>query len=238
MIYTEEWVTARAKEAYEHGRATFEVRAERSALLVIDMQDEFVRPEWSPFWVPAATRMAPRLRGLVERCRELGVPVIWTIFDDTHLGLDRPHALRYLPHGDTDWRRPAPAEVWEEMGYRDDEVLIRKPSYGAFYETPLDSILRNLGRDTVIVTGTLTNYCCGMTARQAYERGYLVVFGSDVTATDDESRHEHELAVLRKGFALVLTAEEIVERLTATGPAAPDGPGAPATPGLPGRAGA
>lgn len=49
----------------------------------------------------------------------------------------------------------------------------------------------------------------GTTARQAYERGYRVVFGSDVTATDDESRQEPELAVLRKGFALVLTADEI-----------------------------
>ena len=62
--------------------------------------------------------------------------------------------------------------------------------------------------------GTLTNYCCGTTARQAYERGYKVVVGSDVTATDDESRQEPELAVLRKGFALVLTAEEITNRLT------------------------
>ena len=48
----------------------------RTALLVIDMQDEFVRPEWSPFWVPAATRMAPRLCGLIEHCRKVGVPVI------------------------------------------------------------------------------------------------------------------------------------------------------------------
>ncbi|WP_308050748.1 isochorismatase family protein [Streptomyces sp. TRM72054] len=63
--------------------------------------------------------------------------------------------------------------------------------------------------------GTLTNYCCGTTARQAYERGYKVVVGSDVTATDDQSRQEPELAVLRKGFALVLTAEEITNRLTA-----------------------
>ncbi|MCK2218705.1 cysteine hydrolase [Actinomadura sp. ATCC 31491] len=214
MTYTEEWVAARARAAYEGGRASFPVRAGRSALLVIDMQDEFVRPEWSPYWVPAATRMAPRLRRLVRHCRDAGVPVIWTIFDDTHLGLDRPHALRYLPHDDTGWRRPGPADVWAEMGRRDDEVLIRKPSYGAFYDTPLDTILRNLGRDTVIVTGTLTNYCCGTTARQAYERGYRVVFGADVTATDDESRQEPELAVLRKGFALVLTAEEIAARLT------------------------
>ncbi len=88
-----------------------------------------------------------------------------------------------------------------------------------FYDTPLDTMLRNLGRDTVIVTGTLTNYCCGTTARQAYERGYKVVFGSDTTATDDESRQEPELAVLRKGFALVLTAGEITHRLIATTPA-------------------
>ncbi|MFD9099378.1 cysteine hydrolase family protein [Streptomyces collinus] len=90
-----------------------------------------------------------------------------------------------------------------------NEVVIRKPSYGAFYDTPLDTMLRNLGRDTVIVTGTLTNYCCGTTARQAYERGYKVVFGSDVTATDDESRQEPELAVLREGFALALCADKI-----------------------------
>jgi nicotinamidase-related amidase len=215
MAYTEEWVTARAREAYERGRASFEREPERAALLVIDMQDEFVRPEWSPYWVPAATRMAPRLRRLVDTCRETGVPVVWTIFDDTHLGLDRPGPLRDLPHADTDWSRPGPAAVWEGMGYRDDEVLIRKPSYGAFHDTPLDTVLRNLGRDTVIVGGTLTNYCCGTTARQAYERGYRVVFGSDVTATDDESRQEPELAVLRKGFALVLDAGEITARLTA-----------------------
>ncbi|KMS76391.1 hydrolase [Streptomyces leeuwenhoekii] len=222
MAYTEEWVTARARDAYEHGRASFDVRPERTALLVIDMQDEFVRPGWSPYWVPAATRMAPRLRQLVEDCRAVSIPVIWTIFDDTHLGLDRPHALRFLPHADTDWRRPGPAEVWAPMGRRPDEVLIRKPSYGAFYDTPLDTMLRNLGRDTVIVAGTLTNYCCGTTARQAYERGYKVVFGSDTTATDDESRQEPELAVLRKGFALVLTAEEITNRLIATTPASED----------------
>lgn len=219
MAYTEDWVRARARDAYEQGRASFGIRPDRTALLVIDMQDEFVRPGWSPYWIPAATRMAPRLRQLVEDCRSASVPVIWTIFDNSHLGLDRPHALRFLPHTDGVWRRPGPAQVWGPMDHRPDEVLIRKPSYGAFYDTPLDTVLRNLGRDTVIVTGTLTNYCCGTTARQAYERGYKVVFGSDVTATDDESRQEPELAVLRKGFALVLTAEEITDRLTADTPA-------------------
>jgi nicotinamidase-related amidase len=73
--------------------------------------------------------------------------------------------------------------------------------------------VRNLGRDTVIIGGTLTNLCCGTTARQAYERGFQVVVGSDVTATNDPAVHEHELMTLRYGFARVLTAGEIIRAL-------------------------
>ncbi|MER7406083.1 NUDIX hydrolase [Streptomyces sp. NPDC000070] len=60
-------------------------------------------------------------------------------------------------------------------------------------------------------------------ARQAYERGYQVVFGADVTATDDDSRQEPELGVLRKGFALVLRAEEIMDWLSGADRAPVDG---------------
>lgn len=68
----------------------------------------------------------------------------------------------------------------------------------------------DLGRDTILICGTLTNYCCGTTARQGYERGFHVVVGSDVCATDDPAMQEPELKVLRKGFARVLTAEEVM----------------------------
>jgi nicotinamidase-related amidase len=99
--------------------------------------------------------------------------------------------------------------IWYELAPRDDEIVIHKPSYGAFYDTPLETILKNMGKDTVIVCGTLTNYCCGTTARQAYARGFKIIFGSDVTATDDPDMQEPELKVLRKGFAKVLSADEI-----------------------------
>jgi len=64
-----------------------------------------------------------------------------------------------------------------------------------------------------MICGTLTNYCCGTTARQAYERGFKVVFGGDITATDDPNLQEPELKVLRKGFARVMTLNEILETL-------------------------
>lgn len=212
--YSEETVTAAAKAAYQNGAADIPLRPATAALLVIDMQEEFVRPGWSPAWIPDATRMAGRLAELVADCRQLGVPIIYTVFDDTHHRLDRPRTLTAMPHnpkpvsGDFD-----PAAVWPELAPERDDVVIRKPSYGAFYDTPLDTILRNLRRDTVIITGTLTNYCCGTTARQAYERGYGVIFSSDCTATDDPERHEQELAVLRKGFARVLGTDAIRSEL-------------------------
>lgn len=216
--FTERQIVDWAKEAYESGRASFEIRREKCALLVIDMQDEFVRPNWTPDWVPEATRQVPRIKKLIEHCRAKSVPVIFTAYAKTHHYRDRPRSGSSMPG-----RYPNVAvdrssiyvqgHIWDELAPLEDEVVIRKPSYGAFYDTPLETILRNLERDTVVICGTLTNVCCGMTARQAYERSFKVVFGSDVTSTDDPDLQEPELKVLRKNFGIVMTAAEIIEAL-------------------------
>ncbi len=101
-------------------------------------------------------------------------------------------------------------KVWHELEPQPDEIVIHKPSYGAFYDTPLNTILRQMGKDTVIICGTLTNCCCGTTARQAYERSYYVIFGSDITSTYDSEMQKAELDILRFAFARVMTAEEIM----------------------------
>lgn len=216
--YTEEQVLDLARRAYNEGNANFDVVPEKCVLLVIDMQDEFVKPCWTPDWVPEATRQVPRIKKLVEHCRKKGIPVIFTVYSKTHNYLDRPKTGSSMPgrYSELEIDRSSffvEGRVWHELAPRKDEIVIHKPSYGAFYDTPLETILKNLGKDTVIICGTLTNVCCGMTARQAYERSFKVVFGSDVTSTDDPDMQEPELKVLRKGFAKVLTADEIIEML-------------------------
>jgi nicotinamidase-related amidase len=216
--FTESRLLNLARAAYSDGQASFDIVRDRCALLVIDMQEEFVRPGWTPDWVPEATRQVPRIKRLIEYCRQVSVPVLFTVYAKTHNYLDRPRTGPSMPgrYTEVDVDRSAffvEGCVWHDLAPRGDEIVIRKPSYGAFYDTPLETILRNLDRDTVIVCGTLTNYCCGMTARQAYERGFKVVFGSDVTSTDDPEMQEPELKVLRKGFARVMTAEEIIKVL-------------------------
>jgi nicotinamidase-related amidase len=182
------------------------------------MQDEFVRPQWTPFWVPESTRQVSKIKKLIEYCRGRKIPVIFTAFAKTHNYLDRPATGAGMPnrYGDTGAQDPAwfrDGHIWDELAPLEGEVVIHKPSYGAFYETPLETILRNLGKDTVIICGTLTNFCCGMTARQGYERGFKVIFGSDITSTDDPNLQEPELKVLRKGFARVMALDTIVSAL-------------------------
>jgi nicotinamidase-related amidase len=216
--FTEQEVLSLAKRSYEQGNANFNIAPEKCALLVIDMQDEFVKPHWTPFWIPEATRQVPRIRALIEFCRSKDIPVLFTAFASTHHYSDRPKSGAFMPNRypevgpqDDAWFKEG--SIWHELAPLDSEIIIYKPSYGAFYDTPLETILKNLGKDTVIICGTLTNFCCGTTARQAYERGFKVVFGSDVTSTDDTSLQECELKVLRKGFAKVLSLPEIIKSL-------------------------
>jgi len=216
--FTEKDVLTLAGKAYNEGNAQFKIVAEKCALLVIDMQDEFVKPHWSPDWVPEATKQVPRIKRLIGHCRSKNIPVIFTVYSKTHNYFDRPKTGKFMPgrYSELDIDFSVfftDGRVWHELAPEKDEIVIRKSSYGAFYDTPLETILKNMEKDTVIICGTLTNYCCGAAARQAYERSFKVIFGSDVTATDDPEMQEPELKVMRKGFAKVLNLEEIIEVL-------------------------
>jgi nicotinamidase-related amidase len=217
-LFTKEEALALAKKAYNEGSADFRITAAKCALLVIDMQDEFIKPGWTPYWVPHAADIIPRIKNIIDLSREKNIPVIYTIYTDTNNFLDRPKTGTTMPNRyqelrerDQSWFRVG--GIWHELKPGKNDIVIKKPSYGAFYDTPLETILKNLERDTVIICGVLTNFCCGTTARQAYERGFKVIFGSDLTATDDPDLQEPELKVLRKGFAKVLSSFQIIDEL-------------------------
>jgi len=88
--FTEKQVLQLAKNAYQKGNPDFIIDSKKCALLVIDMQNEFVKPHWTPDWVPDATHKVPKIKKLVEHCRKQDIPVIYTIYSNTHQYLDRP----------------------------------------------------------------------------------------------------------------------------------------------------
>ncbi|MFI5420319.1 MAG: cysteine hydrolase family protein [Nitrososphaerales archaeon] len=222
--FTEEYLKEKARREYEYGNASFKINPRKSALIVVDMTDEFTKPNYAPSWVPDATKQLPKIKSLIEECRKIGVPIIYTCY------AFHPSYVDMNPYFKNGW---TPADKFDDYegpqlftkenidrsiapNYEKD-IIIAKPSYGAFTHTTLDYILKNLGVDTVIICGTAVNYCCGTTAREAHAHGYKVVFGSDINSGDDPSLHEAELKILRRGFALVLSKDEISSALNGKG---------------------
>jgi nicotinamidase-related amidase len=222
--FSEEYILRKAREQYERGVANFKINPNKTALIVVDMIEEFTKPYYCPSWIPEATKQLPKIRELIQVCRELNVPIIYTYyaFHPSYVDMNPYFKNGWTPLDVFDDYDGPPLFVKESIDQTikpnyEKDILIAKTSYGAFTNTPLDYILKNLGIDTVIICGTMTNYCCGTTAREAHARGYKVVFGSDITSTDDPELHEAELKTLRRGFALVLTKDQIIEALKRIG---------------------
>ncbi len=155
----------------------------RTAIIVICMQNICLRP--GPLFDPPALDMVPRLKSLLDLCRNKGIKVIHVVSalrgdgsDAGRLGEIRPmiNQRKLFYQGSED------VEVYSKLKGPGD-IRIEKRRYGAFYGTDLDLILRSNSIDTVIITGTATNGCCEETAREAFARDYKVIFPSDGNAT-------------------------------------------------------
>ena len=196
---------------YEESKVPFKIVRERTALLVVDLQNEFVDPN-GKIWIPDATRGMGKVRRLIETCRELGVPVIYTVHThNPHVNevgiLFRVDPYKRLEEGT--WG----AEIYPEIAPKPEEKVVRKHRYSAFYQSDLDLVLRCLGKDTTIICGVMTNLCCECTAQDALARDYRVVFGSDLNFTDHAEIHANVLRTIRRKVGRVLSCDEIIKIL-------------------------
>lgn len=187
----------------------------KTALLVVDMQRDFVE-EGAVMEVPMARSRIPAMRALVEKSRQHGIPVIFT----RHLLLDA-HNISPLEVAYQPWLQSAGmreghpgSEIVPELAPEPDEIVIGKHRYDAFYNTRLETVIRNIGRrgsvDTLIITGTVTSVCCESTARSAFMRDFKVLFVSDATGGFDSRSQEATLESIRRVFGHVVSTEELL----------------------------
>lgn len=210
--FSEDYVRTRGKRMYEEGQAKIEIDPGHTALLVIDMTDEFVKPHWTPYWIPEATRQVPRIKKLIDKFHAVGWPVIYSADEDRLEGMNIPTVIWLVPAGESMADFPevfTKVLIYEELKPVEGDLLLQKHGYGCFFQTALDTMLRRLDVTTVVICGTVTNICCGTTAREAFAYGYKVVFGSDVNSSDDPDQHDAEVKTLRRAFARIMTAAEI-----------------------------
>jgi nicotinamidase-related amidase len=88
-----------------------------------------------------------------------------------------------------------------------------KKGFGGFSNTPLDSILRNLGITTCVMTGVTTCVCVSTTLRGGVEHNYRMILIRDAVAEVNRETHEAELKTMDRLFADVKTTDEVVAML-------------------------
>ena len=201
-----------------------ELIPETTALIVVDMQNTFLRPG-APVEVPEAREIVPNINKLNKSLRRLGVKIIWvTHANKNKEGIsDWPGFFDYFVSSNVREKTLRGLEpnaegqkLWGELEVESNDIKIFKNRYSALI--PGSSDLRNIlhlnNIDTILIAGTKTNVCCESTARDAMMLDYKTVMLSDCCAALSEEEHRATLDIFFQQFGDVMTSDEILQILS------------------------
>jgi nicotinamidase-related amidase len=202
----------------------FPLRPSAQALVVVDMQNDFLRVG-APQEVPEGRAVIPTVARLVEGFRAARRPVVYTRFlagpartlmtvwspecGDEQRSCWPGHRRKYEDRRD-ELEGP---DVVDELTPQADELIVDKYGYGAFHNTVLHDGLRARGCDQVVVCGVITQICVEDTVRQGFHLGLEMVAVRDAVASFDTELHEATLRNLGMKFAAVLEADSVLDAL-------------------------
>ena len=205
---------------------------DKSAFLIVDMQNDFLHRDGSfshfarehpeaKIDMPFLIGTIPNVKRLADAFRAAGRPVVYL----AHV-LKTDYSDAAFPY----WRvgiEPASgnrahcvegtwgAQIIDELKPQEGEHLVVKKGFGGFSNTPLDTVLRNLGVTTCVVSGVTTCVCVSTTVRGGVEYNYRMILVSDAVAEVDQVTHETELRTMARIFADVKTTDEVIGILAA-----------------------
>jgi len=169
---------------YTIKRETIELPSKETALIIVDMQNDFVKPEGKLF-VPTAPQTVPVIKGLLEKARKAGVLRIFT--QDTHYPEDPEFKIwgEHVLKGSWGW------EIIDELKPKiPEEIVVEKMRYDGFFGTSLDHILRVYGIKNLVVVGTVANICVLHTVASAAMNLYKVIVPIDgISALTEFDKH-------------------------------------------------
>jgi ureidoacrylate peracid hydrolase len=195
--------------------------AERTALVVIDLQNYFMKPGM-PGEIGMAREIVPTVNRLAGELRRRGGHVVWirtsannadkswSVFHDWLMTPDR--SQRRL---DTMDEAADGYQFWPSIDLQPQDAQITKTRYSAFIQgsSPIDQHLKDRGIDTVLIAGTATNVCCESSARDAMMLNYKVVMVHDALATYADEEHNASLSAFYSNFGDVQGVDEVVASL-------------------------
>jgi nicotinamidase-related amidase len=207
-----------------------EIDPKKTALLVIDMQHQFItRPvidnpterdkkemiRWEPFYQKIDNVVVPNNKRLLEAFRAQGMEVCFAkIQSYTKDGRER--SLDHKATGYNQLLLPPGhplADIVPELTPLEDEVVITKTTDSALTGTTLRLMLHNMDIDTVVVTGVLLDQCVSCTVRSLADESFKVWLIEDACMASTEQIQANELEILNNIYCHVINTEELLQAI-------------------------
>jgi ureidoacrylate peracid hydrolase len=193
----------------------------RTAILVIDMQNDNLHPDGAFAAFGAAQHaqeqdVVANVRIVLDAAREVGAPIFHNriVAYPAPVGLGGVNAPIFRMIGPESLKIGTwGAEIIEGLDPRDDEPVLDRIRMSAFHGSALDVMLRNLAVTDVVIVGVWTNMAVEHTARDAADFGYAVTVVSDATSSINADWHRVALGYALTNIADIRTAEEVAATL-------------------------
>lgn len=191
------------------------------ALVVIDVQNGFVSKGGSYDLLGMDTsnyrQVIPRIRELIELCRENSIPVFYTQAVRESSGIDlltRTHKILPKSREERIMKKPIcvrgtwDADIVAEVAPRPGDHVVIKRRDSAFHDTEIKVWLSSLGIDTLIFSGIDTSICVETSLRDAFNLGYDVVLIADATISSNRKHYESTIDNIKDYYGLVMNLSE------------------------------
>jgi len=193
-----------------------QIRPDRAALLIVDMQNDFcaqggyLQKERS-YNVDFAQTVAANVQAALTAAREAGMLVVWirSVYDFKYLAA--PHIVKRGQEGccmEGSW-----GADFFMMEPRAGEPIIDKHHYSGFIGTSLHEVLQAHHIETLVLTGVATNVCVDSTLRDGFFMGYYIVLLEDCVGSNSAAGHNGTLATVRNNIGTVTSSAAWIELL-------------------------
>lgn len=195
-----------------------------SALLIVDMQNDFVR-QGAPLEVPTAIETVAAQKSLIDAFRKHSLPILYTKF------LSHPHyyllwewSPQCKPPTKCCWKghqryykdiakSQECTQIIDELSPSSGDPIVEKFGYGSFHETTLHQTLKGLNVTSLVITGTVTQICVEETAREAFHHGYRTTIAEDGVSSFAPDLQAATLKNFAMKFGWVSKSETIIAQV-------------------------
>jgi ureidoacrylate peracid hydrolase len=193
----------------------------KTALLIVDLQNDNLI-KGGKFEDSGAVEHAKKqnvvenIKAILEKAREVGIPVFHNLFivEKGAKGIgNRAPIFRAIAETESIVRGTWGSAPVDGVEPKEGDFVIEKSRMSAFNGTQLDTLLRDLGIETIIVTGVWTNMAVEHTCRDGADYGYNVVIATDGTSTINEEWQAVVLNYAMNNIATKMTSQEIISNM-------------------------